>query len=68
MRNPESKQFRYEIETRAYYLTNQRSDEKKSDTRGTTESTRVRVSSELKALNAIEINAVMNILVTARLR
>ena len=60
MQNPESKQFRYEIETRACYLTNRRSDEKKSDTRGTTESTRVRVSSESKALNAIEINAVMN--------
>ena len=60
MRNPKSKQLRYEIETRACYLMNRRSDEKKSDTRGTTESIRVRVSSELKALNAIEINAVMN--------
>ena len=43
MRNPKKASNRYEIESRACYLTNWRIDEKRNDTRGTIRNPRVRV-------------------------
>ena len=36
MRNPKKASIRYEVESRACYLTNQRSEKKRNDNRGTT--------------------------------